>query len=706
MTACITLATLAFLGAGTDSVPTSSLPDSTLDANRDWQPEARAPLPRLLDSTRAPATTVTVRGRRRASSSVGQSERALSGEALLSSRGGSLAEALERIPGVVSLKTGTVAKPMVNGLHSQRLVVVEDGIRLEGQSWGAEHAVESDPSRAERLTVIQGGSSVRHGQGAIGGVLVIDPAGADHEGFSGRWTGTVRSDGPIGGSSLHLTGPIPRMEGWAVGGTLALRAGGDRSFAEGTLPNTALREGSWSALLERKSESLEIQASHSVFWQHQGILSSSHVGNLSDLHTALAKGSPPDTAAWKWDVGRPDQKVRHDVSRLRLVADVGGWKWSALGGWQSDRRREWDLHRPIDSRLAALDLPELDYSLETATYDLEADPRWTGSWKWKAGTQGMRQENEYQGRAFVPNFRSQSAGAWSVLSLHRQTWSADAGARADVQSLDIWRRLGERVVHWENLWVSPSFALGWRWNPSSDLTLRSSLASGWRSPSAVELFADGLHHGVAAIEKGDSTLGAEQSVTAQASFSKVSTSLQIHGSVWVNRIQDFIFLRPDPTPRLTVRGAFPSFSYVSDVAWLSGADLSATVVLVRWMEFVASGSLLRARDGDDQPIAFVPSGRLRAGLDWIPLRQSERSFRAGPRVEWIPPTESVPADYAPAPRQAWLLGMEAFATWEPWSISVRGANLANSTWRDPSDRLRYFAPQSGRDLSLVISRNW
>ncbi|MBK9578985.1 MAG: TonB-dependent receptor [Fibrobacteres bacterium] len=660
--------------------------------------------PRMLDSTRAPSGTVTVRGHKRAAASVGQSERVLSGTALLASRGGSLAEALDRLPGVGSLKTGTVAKPMVNGLHSQRLVVVEDGIRLEGQSWGAEHAVESDPSRAQRVTVVQGGSSVRHGRGAIGGVIVIEPPPTDHQKLSGEWTGSLRSNGPNAGSSLHLSSPFPSLSDWAWAGTIAYRASGDRSAADGVLPNTALREGSWSALLERKGSYLTAQASHGVFWQHQGILASSHVGNLSDLQTALAKGSPPDTASWKWDVGRPDQKVRHDVSRLRLVADAGGWKWSALAGWQTDRRREWDLHRPIDSRLAALDLPEIDYALETTTLDLEADPKWTGMWGWKAGVQGMRQENEYLGRAFVPNFRSQGAGAWSVWTFQQDAWSTDAGARADVQTLDIWRRTGGRVLHWNDLWIAPSLSLGWRWSPRQDLTIRSSLATGWRSPGAVELFADGLHHGVAAIERGDSTLGAEQSATAQVSVSKASNSVQIQGSLWITRIEDFIFLRPDPTPRLTVRGAFPSFSYVSDAAWLSGGDLSATITLAPALEVLVSGSALRARDGDDQPIAFVPSGRLRAGLDWIPLRHSERSFRVGPRVEWIPPTESVPGDYAPAPVQAWLLGMEASGTWNLWNLSMSGANLANATWRDPSDRLRYFAAQSGIDFRLALSR--
>lgn len=681
------------------AVPSGIRPDSVA-------PPASSRL-RMLDSGSAPSRTTTVRGTRRQSASVGQTERTLTGDQLLAAKGSSLADALERVPGVASLKTGTVAKPVVNGLHSQRLVVVEDGIRLEGQSWGAEHAVESDPSRAERVVMVQGGASVRHGQGAMGGVVVIEPAPADHAGISGEWIASLRSNGPQAGSSLRLTGPVPHAPRWAWAGSVSWRGSGDRSHPDGILPNTALREGSWSAMLERRGEAITAQASHSVFWQHQGILSSSHIGNLTDLRTALAKGSPPDTATWRWSVGRPDQSVRHDVSRLRLQGDHDRWRWSALAGWQDDRRREWDLHKPIDSRLAALDLPELDYSLRTGTLDLEIEPHLDGNWQWRTGIQGIHQENEYDGRAFVPNFRAVAGGAWSVVALRRESWSVDAGLRADLHSLEIWRRVAGKVAAWDDSWLATSWSLGWLWHPSDAWTIRSAIGTGWRPPSAVELFADGLHHGVAAIERGDSSLGPERSLTAQSSVGwKMPNSVHLQASAWVTRIDDFIFLRPDAAPRLTVRGAFPSFSYASDRAWLAGGDISASAPLGEAWELLATGSAILTRDDEGGPVPFSPASRLRLGGDWIPARSPRFSGRVGPRLEWIAKTDPVSNDYAPPPDQVFLVGIEGFAETGRWRISVRGANLANTTWRDPSDRLRYFAAQPGIDIGANLSRRF
>lgn len=648
-----------------------------------------------------------MRAHRRQSVSVGQAERSLSGDELLAAKGASLAEALERVPGITSLKTGTVSKPMVNGLHSQRLVVVEDGIRLEGQSWGAEHAVESDPSRADRVTVVQGGASVRHGQGAMGGVVVIEPAPADHAGISGEWIASLRSNGPQAGSSLRLTGPVPYSDAWAWAGSISLRGSGDRSHPDGILPNTALREGSWSAMLERYGEHITAQASHSVFWQHQGILSSSHIGNLTDLRTALAKGSPPDTATWRWSVGRPDQAVRHDVSRLRIQGDHSNLRWSALAGWQGDRRREWDLHKPIDSRLAALDIPELDYTLRTGTLDLEAEPRLDENWQFRAGIQGIHQENEYDGRAFVPNFRAVGGGAWGVLALRRESWSLDAGARADLQSLEIWRRVAGKIAAWDNSWLAPSWSIGWQWRPADAWTVRSGFGSGWRAPSAVELFADGLHHGVAAIERGDSTLGPEQSLTAQSSVGwKRPNSVQLQASVWVTRIEDFVYLRPDESPRLTVRGAFPSFAYTSDLVWMAGGDVSATFPITPSWDGVFSASSIATANRDGNPIPFAPPNRIRAGVDWHRATTGRYRAKIGPRLEWIGKTDPVPSDYAPPPDRIVLFGLEGLAEMGRWKVTLRGTNLANTTWRDPSDRLRYFAAQSGMDIGVNLSRRF
>jgi hypothetical protein len=53
-----------------------------------------------------------------------------------------------------------------------------------------------------------------------------------------------------------------------------------------------------------------------------------------------------------------------------------------------------------------------------------------------------------------------------------------------------------------------------------------------------------------------------------------------------------------------------------------------------------------------------------------------------------------------------LFGLEGFAETGRWKFALRGTNLANTTWRDPSDRLRYFAAQPGIDIGANVSRRF
>lgn len=55
-------------------------------------------------------------------------------------------DAIAHQPGVSQITTGSgISKPVIRGLGYNRVVVVNDGIRQEGQQWGDEHGIEIDP---------------------------------------------------------------------------------------------------------------------------------------------------------------------------------------------------------------------------------------------------------------------------------------------------------------------------------------------------------------------------------------------------------------------------------------------------------------------------------------------------------------------------------------------------------------------------------
>src|ERR1700748_828948 len=100
----------------------------------------------------------------------------IGGKQLEETRGLSLGESLKTIAGVNSLQTGpSISKPVIHGVYSNRILILNNGVRQEGQNWGNDHAPEIDPFVATKLSVIKGPASIRYGSDAIGGVILVDP---------------------------------------------------------------------------------------------------------------------------------------------------------------------------------------------------------------------------------------------------------------------------------------------------------------------------------------------------------------------------------------------------------------------------------------------------------------------------------------------------------------------------------------------------
>ncbi|HRD42679.1 MAG TPA: TonB-dependent receptor plug domain-containing protein, partial [Ferruginibacter sp.] len=86
-------------------------------------------------------------------------------------------DALATQPGISQITTGSsISKPVIRGLGYNRVVVVNDGIRQEGQQWGDEHGIEIDQYSVNRVEVLKGPASLAYGSDAMAGVINMLPA--------------------------------------------------------------------------------------------------------------------------------------------------------------------------------------------------------------------------------------------------------------------------------------------------------------------------------------------------------------------------------------------------------------------------------------------------------------------------------------------------------------------------------------------------
>ena len=81
-------------------------------------------------------------------------------------------DALATQPGISQITTGSgISKPVIRGLGYNRVVVVSDGIRQEGQQWGDEHGIEIDEFDVSKVEILKGPASLMYGSDAMAGVI-------------------------------------------------------------------------------------------------------------------------------------------------------------------------------------------------------------------------------------------------------------------------------------------------------------------------------------------------------------------------------------------------------------------------------------------------------------------------------------------------------------------------------------------------------
>ncbi|MBM3279834.1 MAG: TonB-dependent receptor [Candidatus Handelsmanbacteria bacterium] len=640
------------------------------------------------------------------------------GSALLSEsqirdrQGQTLGETLTQVPGLALLKTGpAIAKPVIRGLHSDRVLVLNQGLAQEGQQWGAEHAPEIDPFATGGVEVLKGAAGVEYGTGAIGGVVrVVPPRFRRTPGLGGRLALNGFGNNRQGAGALLVEGMAERLPGlsWRLQTSLR-RAGNSRTTAY-YLSNTGFSERNVSAALayHRGTGAVELHLSH--FGTALGIFRGSHIGNRDDLLRAIARGRPLAEGVFSYEVLNPRQQIAHDLVAAKVRHPLAGLgRLEVQYGWQQNHRSEYDAHRPYNDSLAALARPTFDLALTTRT--LETRLEGVGGSAATLGANLMRQGNVRQGSVFlIPNFRARSGGVFARQIWYLRGLKLDTGLRFDQRRVQTYvRQRDGQVLARRHCYAGLSGAVGLIGGLGPAWTSGVTLGTAWRPPNVNELYSRDVHHGAGQYEIGDLGLGEERSLSLDWTLKHQGRRTQGELSLYRNRMDGFIFLQADPQPTVTTRGTFPTFRYVQSAALIRGIEA--------WLEYRplvrgrlgVSATLVRGRDlSRGQALGAMPADRTRlwAGVGW-PDAGWCRELNLELSLEAVARQQRAPAaDYAPPPGGYLLLGVRlgGRSRWRgqilAWSVELE--NLADGLYRDYLSRYRYFAHDPGRNLTLRL----
>lgn len=667
---------------------------------------------------------------------------------LAENAGKSLGESLKEIPGVSSIQAGPgIFKPVIHGVHSQRVLILNYGIRQEGQQWGAEHAPEIDPMMASNIVVIKDASSIRYGTDAIGGVVIVNPAPLPLQGKIGGSVNTiVQSNGRSGTASAMLEGGVGKIDGWGwrVQGTW--RRAGDFHTPDYSLTNSGLNELNYSAATGYRNKRLGVEMFFSHFSTELGILKGTSIGNIEDLRNAIEREPPQYTTGFSYDIAEPRQEVTHDL--LKLTGNINNDR-SQLNfqyGFQNNARKEFDVRK-----LGRSSKPAMDLKLATHTLDVEWKSTSSERISVSAGISGMLQTNKNvygtEVIPFVPNFSNQSAGAFVISKLNAARWIVDIGARYDfrhysISGYDVNNALYRAAFDFQNVSATAGATRGLR----KDESITFNVSSSWRPPHVAELYSLGTHQSAAAIEYGlllndttseiknvdDVNFKSEQAFKFVTTYDRQWKSVHVEFSGYVNYIANYLYLKPNGITQ-NVRGVFPYFLYTQTDALFVGADLSGTWQATTHISVTPKASLLRASDHRNSDyLVFIPANRYEIALrydghDHYKLNdfyiESKARYvdqqRRAPRVVTVPEIldayeneenifeeNDANFDFTQAPSGYFLwnvsTGFSIRTKAIKYDFRVAAENLLNTSYREYTNRFRYYADDLGRNFIVSV----
>jgi iron complex outermembrane receptor protein len=632
-------------------------------------------------------------------------------EELIKVRGATLGEALTSVTGVYTLQSGpSIFKPVIHGLHSNRILIFNNGVRQEGQQWGSEHAPEIDPFIATKLSVIKGASSIRYGSDAIGGVILVEPSSLPEEpGVSGEVNTVAASNNRMGVVSGIVQGAFDKkLNGlsWRAQGTY--RRAGNSQTPDYYMENTGFREGNFSGALGYKKKNFGGEVYYSQFNTQLGIFSGTHAASINDIQAAIQRPEPITPSYFSYTIARPYQQVKHDLFKANAFLIFGNQsRMDVVFARQQNERSEYD-YVPLSGRLN----PELYLRLISHTVDAIYKHKAIGNYSGTLGFNGITQGNVRQYQMLIPNFRNYGGGLFYIGRWTKDRLTLEGGTRFDYRWLRAYTLDNNTAQVITPTWNFKNFTgtIGSQYYFKPNLSWTVNAGTAWRAPTVNELLSQGVHQSAIAYENGNPDLHSEIAYN-------FTTSLHFHGNrfhgelgVYNNIIDGYIFLKPDLKYIHTVRGSYPSFTYTQVNARFRGIDVSGTYALVDSLNFTTKVSMLYAWNNTIHDyLQLIPANRyensLRYGLgNKGPFKQSY----IGVTGIYTARQRRVPAnsDYLAPPSGYFLLnaslGFSIPINKHVMTFSLTANNLLNQVYRDYMDRFRYFTDEPGRNFMLKV----
>lgn len=655
---------------------------------------------------------------------------------------GSLAKTLEKLPGVNVTEIGAGAsKPIIRGLGFNRVAVTENGVKHEGQQWGADHGLEIDALAAEELEVVKNSGAIEYGSDAIGGVINIKNDIIPQKGeFSGEYTVYGKSLNNTLANSLHIKS---RKDKFFYKLKATISDYGDYSVPtdnivyltinmpvyNNRLKNTAGKERNFLGQIGFVTEKFQSILTASNTYLKAGFFPGAH--GIPSVDRVRDDGNSRN-------IEYPYQRAEHFkiTSTNKWLLNRSDLLFSV--SWQNNRRQEFsEFHTHFGNQQAPAENPdlELDFNLNTFDTQLKWQHFFSKNHKASFGIQAQLQENTISGYGFLlPEYKRNTAGIFALYDYVISEKSAfNFGVRGDLASLKTEQfydpilyeyligkgETEETAAHFalrgsaiSRNFSNLNFLAGFVFEPDEYWSYTLTAGTNFRLPTAIELAANGIHHGSFRHEQGNANLDPEKGIVADAKITRQKESFALSLNPFLYYFSNYIFLQPSGTFSPLPHGG-QIYNFTQSKAVLTGLELSVEKTFYEKLrthlvfEYLYNRQITDAKN-TNYPLPFSPpvNGFFEIGYQW---ENTGRNFRDTEisantkfvfRQERIAQNEQITDGYT-----LFGFGVKTNLIFDKFraAVSLQAVNLLNTKYFNHTNFYRALEiPEPGRNIQLMI----
>ncbi len=516
---------------------------------------------------------------------------------------GSLAKSLENMAGVNASGIGSAtSKPIIRGLGSNRLLVSENGIKQEGQQWGADHGLEIDALNIEDVEVIKGPATLEYGNEAIAGVIRIKNNQIPkknstqtnltmlYQSVNDGYTASVNHQSRKNHFFYKLKGTYSDYADYKTTTNKIFYLDRWMPIYNKRVKNTAGTDFNLMGQVGYINDNFRSILTLSNIQQKIGFFPGSHgVPSLDRL----------ENDGDNRNIDYPYQKVNHFkvISENELKLNSNNTLKFNFGFQDNIRSEVSAFHTHYSNQPTPIKDPNLELHFDLKTYDAQAKFEHIHNKYFKTivGIQSQIQQNNIAGYNYLlPKYNRDIYSGFLIEEFKKDNkWKVTAGLRYDYSTFKSDGYFDTYLYDYLiNQQYSPAIAdnyaqrsqaisrkfsnlngmIGATFQANDYWDFNLNLGTSFRLPTAIELASNGIHHGSFRHERGDANLDPEKGYAVDFKTTFHKNGWEISASPYLYYFTNYIFLKPSGQFSILPHGG-QIYQYTQSKALLTGFEI-------------------------------------------------------------------------------------------------------------------------------------